>query len=84
MLFGLITRLSRSTDQLSWMSRSTSPLGSRQGRCRRLGAGRILAAAATTGAAAPRRTVMADLAYVLLLIGGFALLLLTMRGLQRL
>lgn len=31
-----------------------------------------------------RRTGMADLAYALLLIGGFALLLLTMRGLQRL
>ena len=31
-----------------------------------------------------RRTGMADLAYVLLLIGGFALLLMTMRGLQRL
>jgi hypothetical protein len=31
-----------------------------------------------------RRTVMADLAYALLLIGGFALLLLMMRGLQRL
>jgi hypothetical protein len=28
--------------------------------------------------------VMADLAYALVLIGGFALLLLTMRGLQRL
>jgi len=27
---------------------------------------------------------MADLAYVLLLIGGFALLVLTLRGLQRL
>jgi hypothetical protein len=32
----------------------------------------------------PRRTVMADLAYVLLLIAGFALLMLTMRGLQQL
>jgi hypothetical protein len=32
----------------------------------------------------PRRNVMADLAYALVLIGGFALLLLTMRGLQRL
>jgi hypothetical protein len=31
-----------------------------------------------------RRTVMADLACALLLIGGFALLLLMMRGLQRL
>jgi hypothetical protein len=32
----------------------------------------------------PRRPVMADLAYVLLVIGGFAVLVLTMRGLQRL
>jgi hypothetical protein len=31
-----------------------------------------------------RRTSMADLAYALLLIGGFALLLLMVRGLQRL
>jgi hypothetical protein len=31
-----------------------------------------------------RRTRMADLAYALLLIGSFALLLLMMRGLQRL
>ena len=31
-----------------------------------------------------RRTVMADLAYALLLIGGFGLLVLTLRGLQRL
>ena len=31
-----------------------------------------------------RRTSMADLAYALVLSGGFALLLLTMRGLQRL
>ncbi|MGH8964583.1 MAG: hypothetical protein ACRDXB_04525 [Actinomycetes bacterium] len=31
-----------------------------------------------------RRTGMADLAYALLLIGGFALLLVMMRGLQRL
>jgi hypothetical protein len=32
----------------------------------------------------PRRTEMADMAYVLLLLGGFALLALTLRGLQRL
>jgi hypothetical protein len=32
----------------------------------------------------PRRNVMADLAYALVLIGGFALLVLAMRGLQRL
>ena len=31
-----------------------------------------------------QRDVMADLAYALLLIGGFALLVLTLRGLQRL
>jgi hypothetical protein len=31
-----------------------------------------------------RRHVMADLAYVLLVIGGFAVLALTLRGLQRL
>jgi hypothetical protein len=32
----------------------------------------------------PRSRVMADLAYVLLVIGGFAVLVLTVRGLQRL
>jgi hypothetical protein len=32
----------------------------------------------------PRRNVMADLAYALVLIGGFALLVLALRGLQRL
>jgi hypothetical protein len=31
-----------------------------------------------------RRRVMADVAYVLLVIGGFAVLALTLRGLQRL
>jgi|tagenome__1003787_1003787.scaffolds.fasta_scaffold18164494_3 hypothetical protein len=32
----------------------------------------------------PRRPAMADVAYVLLVIGGFAVLALTVRGLQRL
>lgn len=65
------------------MRRDTPPLGSRQGRCRHDVVGRILAAAATTEAAA-EEDLMADIAYALLLIGGFALLLLTVRGLQRL
>jgi hypothetical protein len=65
-------------------SRSTSPLGSRQGPCRRAVAGRILAAAASNTGCGGGGPGMADLAYALLLIGGFALLLLMMRGLQRL
>lgn len=36
------------------------------------------------GAVAGRRSVMADLAYALVLVGAFAVLLLTLRGLQRL
>jgi hypothetical protein len=44
----------------------------------------ILSCGAASGVGALRRFVMADLAYALLLIGGFAVLLLTLRGLQRL
>jgi hypothetical protein len=45
--------------------------------------GRIMAPAAAEEAAA-ERTEMADLAYALLLIAGFAVLVLTLRGLRRL
>ncbi|TQM09288.1 hypothetical protein FB558_5040 [Pseudonocardia kunmingensis] len=65
------------------MTCGTRSLGTRQDHCRGPRSRRILASAATT-VARQRRTVMADLAYALLLTGGFALLVLTLRGLQRL
>ena len=70
-------------DEARGESRGTPALGSRQGG----GAapiGRRILAAATTKGVVVRGGVMADLAYALVLIGGFALLVLTMRGLQRL
>lgn len=44
----------------------------------------MLSCGAASGVGAPRRFEMADVGYALLLIGGFAVLLLTLRGLQQL
>lgn len=65
------------------MTCGTPSLGSRQDPVPAGGRGRILAAA---GLRWPRRrrTDMADLGYALVLVGGFAVLLLALRGLARL
>jgi hypothetical protein len=65
------------------MTPGTPALGSRQDPGRPARRRRILAFAATR-VAAVEEDVMADLAYSLLLVGGFAVLALTLRGLQRL
>jgi hypothetical protein len=66
------------------MARDTSALGNRQGPGRRPASGRTLAPSRPGGPRRRRKTEMADLAYALLLIGGFAVLVLALRGLQRL
>ena len=66
------------------MAWGTGALGSRQDPGRGPVRGRTVGSAATTQARRRRKTEMADLAYALLLIGGFAVLALALRGLQRL
>lgn len=65
------------------MTRGTAPLGSRQDPSVPAGPDRMLALPRPRW---PRveENVMADVAYALLLVGGFAVLVLTLRGLQRL
>ncbi len=65
------------------MTQGTPALGSRQDPGRPARRRRILALVATR-VARPEEDVMADVAYALLLVGGFAVLALTLRGLQRL
>jgi hypothetical protein len=65
------------------MTRTTAPLGSREDRGPAPSPRRILAVP-RPGWPRYEEDVMADLAYALLLVGGFAVLALTLRGLQRL
>ena len=65
------------------MIRGTAALGSREDSGPTVGRDRMLSSAVTRVAAA-EEDVMADLAYALLLVGGFVVLALTLRGLQRL
>jgi hypothetical protein len=65
------------------MTHHTNPLGSREDPRPPVGRDRILSWP-RPGWSRPRRDLMADLAYALLLVGGFAVLALTLRGLQRL
>ena len=59
-------------------------LGSREDSAASAGGGRILRAAPAAVAAAKEVLEMADVAYVLVFAGGFALLALMLRGLERL
>jgi hypothetical protein len=65
------------------MTCGTPSLGSRQDPAPVCDRGRILAPPADAWPRR-RRTEMVDLGYALVLVGGFAVLLLTLRGLQRL
>jgi hypothetical protein len=65
------------------MTRGTEALGSREDSGQHVGRGCILVVAAATGAAV-EEDVMADVGYALVLVGGFAVLMLVLRGLARL
>jgi hypothetical protein len=66
------------------MSRGTESLETREGSWPLIGSGLMLAGRRGQPGWRPRRYVMADIGYALVLIGGFAVLVLALRGLQRL
>jgi hypothetical protein len=68
---------------LRFMTHGTAALGSREDSSGDAGRGCILVIAAAR-VVAVEEDVMADMAYAVVLVGGFAVLILTLRGLQRL
>jgi hypothetical protein len=66
------------------MIRGTGPLGTREGSWCAVGVRLMLLVGAGLRGRRPRRFVMADFGYALVLVGGFVVLLLVLRGLQRL